>query len=66
MIKPTEEPHWRRSGRCSTGACVEVARVAELVLIRDSKVPDSAILHVSTQEWKAFVTGVKAGDFSTD
>ncbi|WP_430781091.1 DUF397 domain-containing protein [Actinoplanes sp. G11-F43] len=63
MIKPTEEPRWRRSSRCSTGTCVEVARVAEQVLIRDSKVPGSAILSFSREEWDAFVAGVKAGDF---
>ncbi|SDT72361.1 DUF397 domain-containing protein [Actinoplanes derwentensis] len=62
MIK-TEEPHWRRSRRCSTGACVEVARVAERVLIRDSKMPTGAILAFTHEEWDAFVTGVKDGDF---
>lgn len=65
MIK-TEEPHWRRSRRCSTGACVEVARVAEQVLIRDSKIPGGAILAFTREEWNAFVAGVKDGDFGLD
>ncbi|HWS31683.1 MAG TPA: DUF397 domain-containing protein [Actinoplanes sp.] len=65
MIKP-EEPHWRRSGRCSTGACVEVARVAEQVLIRDSKVPGGAILTFTREEWIAFVAGVRDGDFGIE
>ncbi|GAA1586557.1 DUF397 domain-containing protein [Actinoplanes couchii] len=63
MIKPTEETHWRRSRRCSTGTCVEVARVAERVLVRDSKVSDGAILAFTRKEWDSFLAGVKDGEF---
>lgn len=64
MIKRTEEPHWRRSGHCSAGSCVEVARMGEDFLIRDSKEPNGMPLRFTTAEWDAFVAGVKAGDFS--
>lgn len=63
MIRPTAEPHWRRSGQCATGACVEVARVGDRYLVRDSKEPDVAPLAFTDAEWDAFVAGVKAGDF---
>ncbi|MEV6306114.1 DUF397 domain-containing protein [Actinoplanes sp. NPDC051861] len=63
MIKPTEEPRWRRSGHCASGACVEVARVGDHFLVRDSKRPGSAHLSFTEEEWDAFVAGVKAGDF---
>ncbi|MEU4419549.1 DUF397 domain-containing protein [Actinoplanes sp. NPDC024001] len=63
MIKPTDEPRWRRSGQCSTGACVEVAKVGDQFLVRDSKQPGGAPLSFTRAEWEAFVAGVKAGDF---
>jgi hypothetical protein len=54
---------WRKSSRCSSSACVEVARVAGEYLIRDSKDPEGTVLSFSAAEWKAFVEGVAAGDF---
>jgi hypothetical protein len=63
MIIPTEGPHWRRSRQCASGACVEVAKIGEEVLIRDSKNRDLRPLAFSQIEWEAFVAGVKAGDF---
>jgi len=44
-------------------ACVEVGFVTAEVLMRDSKDPDGPILHFTTAEWNAFVSGVKAGEF---
>jgi hypothetical protein len=64
MIKPTEEPHWRKSGRCATGACVEVARTGNRLLVRDSKNLGTAPIAFTPQQWATFVAGVKAGDFS--
>jgi Domain of unknown function (DUF397) len=63
MIRPTEEPRWRKSGRCAYGACVEVARVEERLLVRDSKNPGTVSLSFSEEQWDAFVAGVKAGTF---
>ncbi len=63
MSGSTEEPRWRRSGRCANGACIEVAKVGDRYLLRDSKNPEAAPLSFSAPEWTAFVAGVEAGDF---
>ena len=57
------EPKWLKSSRCSGGDCVEVAKVAEGYLIRDSKNPEIAPLQFTADEWTAFVKGVNAGEF---
>lgn len=56
-------PQWVKSSRCSTGACVEVAKVADQYLVRDSKTPDAPALTFTQDEWTAFVEGVTAGEF---
>jgi hypothetical protein len=62
-MKNVDAVQWRKSRRCGSNACVEVANVAGTYLIRDSKDPEGAVLRFSVQEWAAFVDGVKAGDF---
>jgi hypothetical protein len=42
---------------------VEVAKVANEYLIRDSKNPQAAALRFTEEEWIAFVEGVTAGEF---
>lgn len=57
---------WRRSSRCGgAGACVEVADLgARGMAVRDGKVPEtSPVLFFSDEEWRSFLSGVKAGDF---
>ncbi|MEU4622490.1 DUF397 domain-containing protein [Actinoplanes sp. NPDC023801] len=56
-------PAWRKSSRCGTSTCVEVAKVEEQYLIRDSKNPEAAALSFTQEEWDAFVEGVAAGEF---
>jgi hypothetical protein len=58
------EPAWRRSSRCGSSACVEVAPTDSGVLVRDSKNPHRAPLAFSHAEWRAFQDGVEGGDFS--
>ncbi|HEX9064222.1 MAG TPA: DUF397 domain-containing protein [Streptosporangiaceae bacterium] len=53
---------WRKSGFCQSGECVEVAALDEAVLVRDSKHPGH-VLTYSSDEFRAFVLGVKAGEF---
>ena len=56
---------WRRSGAC-TGAdatCVEVLVRDGKVIVRDSKDTDGPTLRFTALEWRAFVRGVRAGDF---
>jgi hypothetical protein len=54
---------FKRAGACSGGNCVEVAVLADHVLIRDSKNPDVAPLSFTHDEWAAFVKGVENGEF---
>jgi len=56
---------WRRSTRCSSNSCVEVADLPDGgVAVRDSKLPSAApALLFSAQEWRAFIAGVNAGEF---
>jgi Domain of unknown function (DUF397) len=54
---------WRKSTRCDSGACLEVAVRDDRVLIRESDRPDGPWLEVSRASWTAFVRGVRAGEF---
>jgi hypothetical protein len=45
------------------GACVEVARVGNGVVVRDSKNPGGPLLWFSAIEWTAFLYGVLVGEF---
>ena len=56
-------PKWRKSTRCAGATCVEVAKVGDQYLIRDSKRPEVAALAFTSEEWTAFVAGVNAGEF---
>jgi hypothetical protein len=44
------------------GACVEFARLGQVIALRDSKVPD-VHLHYTHAEIDAFIRGAKAGEF---
>ncbi|SDY51505.1 protein of unknown function [Micromonospora pattaloongensis] len=54
---------WRRSRRCDSNTCVEVASVGGAIAMRDGKEPEGNILIFSRADWTAFVTGVRAGEF---
>ena len=57
---------WRKSSYSggNGGQCVEVAtNLPGLVAIRDSKHPDGAKLIFTPDEWAAFVSGVRDGEF---
>ncbi|WP_433299970.1 DUF397 domain-containing protein [Actinoplanes sp. CA-030573] len=56
--------NWHKSSRCGSTACVEVAKVDNTYLVRDSKNPDTAPLSFTREEWTAFVEGVNQGEFS--
>ena len=63
-MKIDETPQWQKSSYCGTSACVEVSQTSDAVLVRDSKNPQVAPLAFTTDEWVAFVQGVKAGEFN--
>ena len=60
-----EEPRWRKSRRSSGGDnCVEFARLADLVAVRDSKDPAGPTLRFSGKAWRVFVEGLKRDDLA--
>ncbi|WP_018588533.1 DUF397 domain-containing protein [Salinispora arenicola] len=55
---------WRKSTRTQqSGQCVEVARVGEVIGLRDSKDPDGPVLTFTTGEFAAFLDGAAKGEF---
>ena len=63
MAKHNEHGTWHRATRCGTNACVEVAKVGDQFLIRDSKNTQTPPLAFTSEEWAAFVQAIKAGEF---
>ncbi|MGN9783428.1 DUF397 domain-containing protein [Nonomuraea sp. ZG12] len=55
----------RKSSLSGSGNdCVEVAdNLPGIVAVRDSKDPDGPALVFNPSEWRAFVSGVKGGEF---
>jgi hypothetical protein len=54
------EYKWRKASRSSSNgdACVEVAtNVPGAVAVRDSKNPSGAVLVVTAEQWRGFLTG---------
>ncbi len=59
-----ERDVWRKSSRSgSGGACVEVRDRGTGVDVRDSKDRGGPVLTFTAIEWRAFLEGVKAGEF---
>ncbi|WP_197321952.1 DUF397 domain-containing protein [Saccharomonospora sp. NB11] len=55
---------WRKSSfSAQTDNCVEFRRIEGGVEVRNSKRPDEASVKYTDSEWRAFVAGVKAGEF---
>ncbi len=54
---------WRRASFCYSGECVEVAAQDGMILLRDSREPHGSVLRYTADEWRAFVRGVRAGEF---
>lgn len=59
------EAIWRKSSRSNPagGACIEVAKVAEVAAVRDSKAPEGGILAFGHGTFGVFLTGIRAGRF---
>ena len=54
---------WHTSSASGGGECVEVRFAVERVQIRDSKNRHGALLAFTQDEWRAFLIGVRIGEF---
>jgi hypothetical protein len=64
MTPDLSNARWVRSRACSSDGCVEVAHLGGGgVAIRDSKNTHNAAHVFESQEWAAFIAGVKNGEF---
>ncbi|MEV4675250.1 DUF397 domain-containing protein [Actinomadura sp. NPDC049382] len=60
-MKDMPSAHWRKSSHSdhSGGNCVEVADLAPMIGVRDSKDPDGPKLTFGVAAWSAFARSVK-------
>lgn len=57
---------WQKSSYSNsngTGGCVEARNDGAQVQVRHSRFPMDAWLDFTYEEWQAFITGVKSGEF---
>lgn len=54
---------WLKSSASGDGSCVEVRLAPEHVHVRDTKNRQGHILTFTHVEWRAFVSGVRLGEF---
>jgi len=60
----TSNAAWITSRACNNSACVQVAHLpGGMVALRDSKDTTKSPHIFDSEEWAAFLTGVKAGEF---
>lgn len=69
-IKPSQaglsSADWTKSSlSMGSGNCVEVAHVPGSYVVRDSKNRSGPVLRFTPDEWRAFVGGVRNGDFDS-
>lgn len=58
---------WRKSNFSSGGSCVEVAKLGDVVGVRDTKAQGRGpVLEFNRSEWAAFLAGVADGQFEFD
>ncbi len=50
---------WRKSSRCESNACVEVAAADEFIFMRNSTDPDGPQLRFTREEWAAFCASLQ-------
>jgi hypothetical protein len=63
MIVDLSHPGWRKSARSGANGCVEVGLVDGQIAVRDSKDREGPVLLFTGLEWKAFLGGVRDGEF---
>lgn len=56
---------WRKSTKSQqSGQCVELAKVGDLIGVRDSKDPNGSVLVFTVEEIAAFLDGAIKGEFN--
>ena len=61
-MKPDSRAQWRKSSYSgNSGNCVEVARSADFVAVRDSKDPYGQKLVVPSDAWRALMQSISGG-----
>lgn len=59
-----QDPQWRKPSSTPTESdYVEVADTGDEIVVRDSRDPNGVTLRFTRAEMKAFILGVKAGEF---
>ncbi|WP_035799656.1 DUF397 domain-containing protein [Kitasatospora mediocidica] len=67
QVDLTNAAWFKSSHSDAKSACVEAAFIGPDVMpVRDSKDPDGPALVFRADAWRAFVAGVRAGDFPAD
>ena len=54
---------WHKSSHSGNNGCVEVAHGDDHIAVRDSKDPSGPMLLFTPREWRAFLAGVRDGEF---
>lgn len=54
---------WNKSSHSGNNGCVEVAHGDDQIAVRDSKDPSGPMLLFTPREWRAFLDGVRDGEF---
>jgi hypothetical protein len=54
---------WRKSSHSGQNGCVEVAHGDDQIAVRDAKDPSGPVLRFTVHEWRAFLAGVRDGEF---
>jgi hypothetical protein len=65
-IQTPATARWRKSTRCGTVNCVEVATVDDGFAVRDSKDLTGPTLGFDPTAWTDFTTALKRGGFSPE
>lgn len=63
MVEQDVLAGWRKSRASGDGGCVEVYVGADHVHVRDTKNRSGEILRFTHAEWRAFLKGVRLGEF---
>ncbi len=66
LLNPSQDGlEWQRGSRCANGACVEVAQLGNIIMVRNSSEP-GIVLRIPVGEWQEFVSGVRASRFDVE